>query len=60
MEVFVVAPNLRFSCWTFPVQSSIQDIVDRYGQQQVSVYAARLHTSEQKGCFSETDANRVC
>lgn len=54
MEVFVVAPNLRFSCWTFPVQSSIQDIVDRFGEQQVSIYAGGVHTW-QKGCSSGTD-----
>lgn len=54
MEVFVVAPNLRFSCWTFPVQSSIQDIVDRFGEQQVSIYAGGAHTW-QKGCSSGTD-----
>lgn len=58
MEVFVVAPNLKFSCWTFPVQASIQDVVDRFGQQQVSIYAVSVHAS-QTGCFSGTDANHV-
>lgn len=50
MEVFVVTPNLKFSCWTFPVQSSIQDVVDRFGQQQVSFDAFRVHTW-QTGCL---------
>lgn len=38
MDVFVVAPNLKFSCWTFPVQSSIQDVVNRFGVEQVCIY----------------------
>lgn len=58
MEVFVVAPNLKFSCWTFPVQSSTQDVVDRFGQQQVSIYALRVQ-SRQTGCASVTDANQI-
>lgn len=57
MEVFVVAPNLKFSCWTFPAQSLIQDVVDRFGQ-QVSIYAVRVHTWP-TGYSSGTEANQV-
>lgn len=44
MEVFVVAPSLRFSCWVFPEQSSVRDVLSRFSQQQVSIYPEPGHT----------------